>query len=177
MKLFAKCLMIVLAAAMVLTACQKEEAGQDNTSAGETTTQEGASRPNDAPVDDRTLDEIYADILEGVEAEMPALVTQKVKNSTYSYYFGISKPDGAVEAIVAEPSIGSIPFAITLLRVDSSVDADALAKEIKEKVDPRRWVCVAASYVETSVKGDVILLVLDGDNARGQEIVDAFAKG
>ena len=78
---------------------------------------------------------------------------------------------------MAEPAIGSIPFAITLLSVDSSVDAAALAKEIKEKVDPRRWVCVEASYVETAVKGNVILLVLDGDNARGQEIVDSFNKG
>ena len=84
------------------------------------------------------------------------------------------KPASAKDTLVAEPMIGSIPFAITLLKVDASADANALAKEIKEKVDPRRWVCVEASYVETAVKDNVILLVLDGDNARGAEIIAAF---
>lgn len=176
MKLFAKCLLMLLSASVLLTACAKAETGDGETTTV-ATTREGNTNSNNTPADSRTLEEIYTDVVDGVSAELPALVQQSVKSSRFDYYFGISKPAGALEAMVAEPAIGSIPFAITLLRVDSSADADALAQEIKEKVDPRRWVCVAASYVETAVKGDIILLVLDGDNARGQEIVDSFLNG
>ncbi len=170
MKLLKKCLIMLLASTMLFTACAKAEEGGESTT---TTTEQGGTQ-DPAPQDERSLEEIYNEILDGVTAEMPALVQQKVPNNRFEYYFGITKPASAKETLVAEPAIGSIPFAITLLRVDASADANALAKEIKEKVDPRRWVCVAATYVETVVKGDVILLVLDGDDARGAEIVNAF---
>lgn len=170
MKLLKTCLILLLASAMLLTACAKDE------QSGESTTTVTQGEENSAPADDRSLEEIYNEIVDGVTAELPGLVQQKVPNNRFEYYFGIKKPSSAKESLVAEPAIGSIPFAITLLRVDSSADANALAKEIKEKVDPRRWVCVTASFVETAVKGDVILLVLDGDDARGAEIVNAFQK-
>ena len=173
MKLFKKCLILVLASSMLFTvSCAKDEQGEETTTVA--TTQQGSVQ-DPAPQDDRTLEEIYNDIVDGVTSELPSLVQQKVDKSRFEYYFGIQKPASAQEAMVAEPMVGAMPFAITLLRVDASADANALAKEIKEKVDPRRWICVEASYVETAVKGNVILLVMDGDNRRGAQILNAFA--
>ena len=176
MKLFKKCLIMLLASAMLCTtACAKDAQSGDGTDT--TTTVEQGGNQDPAPQDERSMKEIYNGIVEGVTAELPALVDQKVPNNRFEYYFGIKKPASATDSLVAEPAIGSIPFAITLLKVDASADANALAQEIKDKVDPQRWVCVTASYVETAVKGNVILLVLDGDNARGAEIVNAFVNG
>ena len=170
MKLLKTCLIMLLASTMLLTACNK--AADTTTEATTTVTQQGDVTP--APEDTRSLQEIYDDFMKDVTAELPMLAQQKVPNGSFEYYFGIKKPSSAKESLVSEPMVGSIPFAVTLLKVDPSADANALAKEIKEKVDPRRWVCVEASYVETAVKGNVILLVLDGDNARGAQIVNAF---
>lgn len=170
MKLMKKSLILLLASMLLLTACN--QAGE--TAPVATTTVETGDVKEPTPGDTRSMATIYNDIMKGVTAELPALGQQKVPNNRFEYYFGIKKPASAKDTLVAEPMIGSIPFAITLLKVDASADANALAKEIKEKVDPRRWVCVEASYVETAVKDNVILLVLDGDNARGAEIIAAF---
>ena len=169
MKLLKTCLIMLLASTMLLTACNK---AAETTAATTTALQQGDVTA--APEDTRSLQEIYDDFMKDVTAELPMLAQQKVPNGSYEYYFGIKKPSSAKEALVSEPMVGSIPFAVTLLKVDPSADANALAQEIKDKVDPRRWVCVTASYVETAVKGNVILLVLDGDNARGAQIVNAF---
>lgn len=169
MKLLKTCLIMLLASTMLLTACNKAAEATESTT---TALQQGDVTA--APEDTRSLQEIYDDFMKDVTAELPMLAQQKVPNGSYEYYFGIKKPSSAKESLVSEPMVGSIPFAVTLLKVDPSADANALAKEIKAKVDPRRWICVEASYVETAVKGNVILLVLDGDNARGAQIVNAF---
>ena len=82
----------------------------------------------------------------------------------------------AESTFVSEPMMGAIPFGISLMRVKDGQDASAIAAQMKKGVDPRRWVCVTASYVETAVKGDLIILVLDNDNARGAKIIEAFSK-
>ena len=170
MKLLKKTLILLLASMLLLTSCDQTA----ETTAAATTTGEAGEVKDPSSEDTRSMEEIYNELLEGVTAELPGLVQQKVPSNRFEYYFGIKKPESATDSLVAEPAIGSIPFAITLLRVDASADASALAKEIKEKVDPRRWVCVTATYVETAVKDNVILLVLDGEDARGAEIINAF---
>lgn len=174
MKLFTKCLIGLLSATLLLTSCtNNDQSGDEAQTTTAASTNEGANNPS-SNNDDRSLEKIYNDFIKNVSAELPSLVQMPVEDDRFSYYFGINKPDDTEEAFVSEPMIGAMPFAITLLKVEDDANPAALAKEIKEKVDPRRWVCVTASYVETAVKGNVILLVLDGDNTRGQEIIDAF---
>lgn len=175
MKLFTKCTSLLLIALLLLTACADRDGAADVT-ADQTTTAFADSEANPTAdlVDDRSLEEIYNDFIGDVSAELPSLVQTAVADDMFSYYFGIDKPEGTKESFVSEPMVGAMPFAITLLRVEGNADLAALAETIKSSVNPRRWICVEASFVETAVRGDVILLVLDGDNARGQEIVDAF---
>lgn len=175
MKLLPKCLTVLLTALLLLTACAAKDGAADAT-ADTTTTATAEGGENTAPdiADDRSLEEIYNDFISKVSAELPSMVQNSVSDDMFSYYFGVDKPAGTKEAFVSEPMVGAMPFSITLLRVEGDADLAALASDIKSSVDPRRWICVEASFVETAVRGDVILLVLDGDNARGQEIIDAF---
>lgn len=176
MKLFTKCLVLLLSATTLLTACAKaEDVGNGSESVTTTASAGGDDQPDGE--DDRSLQEIYDEFVSNVKAELPQLVQQPIPSDRYEYYIGIQKPAGTKDTLVSEPMVGAMPFAITLLRVEGDADLNAIANEIKGKVDPRRWVCVEASYVETAVKGNVILLVMDGDNARGQEIMDAFVNG
>ncbi|MBQ8382553.1 MAG: hypothetical protein IJX47_05030 [Clostridia bacterium] len=165
MKSFLKCLPLLLALLLTLTACGTRKTA-DNTSAATTTT-------NDTE-DTRSLKEIYDAFIAKVDAEFPSLVETPVDGDNFSYYFGITDSSVAESTFVSEPMMGAIPFGISMLRVKDGVDAAKIAAEMEAGIDPRRWVCVTASYVETAVKGNVILLVLDNDDARGAAIVEAF---
>lgn len=181
MKRFTKSLTLLLAGLLTastlltLSACgTRDTAGNadpDTTTSGTTTTSGGGEN---TPTDERSLKEIYDEFIAKVESELPSLVETPVKKGNFEYYFGIKKSADIKSAFVSEPMMGAVPFGISMARVTEGADAAAIAAQMKAGVDPRRWVCVTASFVEVAVKGDVILLVLDNDDARGAEIINAF---
>lgn len=181
MKLFSKSLTLLLAglltasALLSLSACRTRDtagdADPDSTTSGTTTTSGGGEN---APTDERSLKEIYDGFIAKVDAEFPSLVETPVDKDNFQYYFGIKKTADIQSAFVSEPMMGAIPFGISMAKVKDGADAASIAAQMKEKVDPRRWVCVTASFVDVAVKGDVILLVLDDDAARGEAIINAF---
>lgn len=182
MKLYTKWLSLVLAAlltvcaAATLSACAARDA--DPQATGNSDHSNDSSNPgnenNAEATDDRSLQEIYDDFIAKVELGEITLVQSEEGVQSFEYYFGINKPADVKGTYISEPTIGTIPFTVHLLRVGDASDAASIAAEIKEKVEPRRWVCAAATYVETAVRGDVILLVMDNNNERGSAIVEAF---
>ncbi|MBQ8288566.1 MAG: hypothetical protein IJX76_07340 [Clostridia bacterium] len=175
-----KCLPLLLALLLTLTACGTrdtvDETDADNTSATTTVGDNGVTdAPGDSGSEDtRSLKEIYDAYIAEVDAEFPSLVETPVNRDNFSYYFGITDSSVAESTFVSEPMMGAIPFGISMLRVKDGEDAAKIAAEMEAGIDPRRWVCVTASYVETAVNGNVILLVLDDDATRGAAIVEAF---
>jgi hypothetical protein len=168
--------LLTASALLTLSACGTRDtagdANPDTTTTANTTTTVGGGE--NTPTDERSLKEIYNGFMSKVEAELPSLVETPVDKDNFEYYFGIKKSADVKSAFVSEPMMGAVPFGISMLRVKEGADAAAIAAQMKSGVDPRRWVCVTASYVEVAVKGDVILLVLDNDDARGAEIINAF---
>ena len=67
------------------------------------------------------------------------------------------------EALASEPVMSSVAHSVVLIRLNSSKDAEKAKKEIKEKVDPRKWVCVEVEEKNVIVesKGDLVLLAMD----------------
>lgn len=179
--------MLLLAAnlltAISLSSCANNGSGDnaENTQNTENTdkTNNGTNSSTTAPSGGEespaspSLQEI-ADSIQSTDYEYPSLMSVEVGADTFEYFFGIAKPDGVKEALAVEPAMTSVPFSLCLIRVEEGTDTAKLASTIKEKVDPAKWVCVTASYVETAVNGDLIILVMDGDNARGKALVDAF---
>lgn len=176
MKFATKCLPLLLTLLLTLSACGTRDtagdANPDSTSEGTTTTTVGGGE--NTPTNEESLKEIYDKFMVNVKAELPSLVETPVNKENFEYYFGIKKNADVTSAFVSEPMMGAVPFGISMARVKEGADASAIAAQMKAGVDPRRWVCVTASYVEVAVKGDVILLVLDNDDARGAEIINAF---
>ncbi|MBO5778424.1 MAG: hypothetical protein J6R82_02535 [Clostridia bacterium] len=183
MKLFTKCLPLLLAALLTasalltLSACgTRDSAGDanpDSTSEGTTTTTTHQGGTN-TPENQESLKSIYDKFMANVDAEFPSLVESPVDKDNFQYYFGIQKTNDISSTFVSEPMMGAIPFGISMARVADGADAAAIAAQMKAGVDPRRWVCVTASFVEVAVKGNVIILVLDDDSARGEAILNAF---
>lgn len=179
MNLFTKLIPILLALMLTLSACGTRETADSDTTDGTdatTTAADGNTAPDggEGKDDTRSLKAIYDGFMAKVDAEFPSLVETPVNRDNFEYYFGISDRSVAESTFVSEPMMGAIPFGISMLRVKDGEDAAKIAAQMKSGVDPRRWVCVTASYVETAVNGNVILLVLDDDSARGAAIVEAF---
>ena len=121
-----------------------------------------------------TLEEIMAKVYAGfgddelpMLGDMPVDVTDK---DAVEYYLGTSELS-IKEALVREPMMGSIPHSVVLVRLNDAKDAEAAVAKIKEKANPRKWICVEAKNVVVDSIGDlVILIMVDSEGQTTPEI-------
>lgn len=121
-----------------------------------------------------TLEEIMAKVYAGFgEDELPMLGDMPVDvtdKDAVEYYLGTSELS-IKEALVREPMMGSIPHSVVLVRLNDAKDAEAAVAKIKEKANPRKWICVEAKNVVVDSIGDlVILIMVDSESQTTPEI-------
>ena len=95
----------------------------------------------------------------------------------WTYYTGLADGSQIAQAAVSEPMMGSIPFSLVVVRVNEGVDAKAVAEQMKSGIDTRKWVCVEAGDLQVAGYGDVVMLIMVGEDLEGiasQNFVDAF---
>ena len=107
------------------------------------------------------MEAVYSRIIE----KPMMLANTVVTDENSKYYLGLESLNGA-EALASEPMIGSIAHSVVLLRAPEGSDIEALKKEIKENVDPRKWICVGVDREEVIVENidNMIIMIIDGDN-------------
>ncbi len=77
------------------------------------------------------------------------------------FLIGAESLDGKIaEAYGLQPMINVNPFAMGIFRVAEGGDAVAFAKELKEKADLRKWICVEAETMAAASKGDAVFFVM-----------------
>lgn len=110
-----------------------------------------------------------------------SLVTDTIdisNSDTLQYKTGLSNADKIKEALVSEPMIGSQAYALVLVRLKNSSDAQAVAQEMKDNIDPRRWICVEADDVRVVAQDDVVMHVMISsafaDELTAGDLADAF---
>ena len=95
-----------------------------------------------------------------------------------NYNTGLENGDKLSDLAVYEPMMGSMAFSLVLARVKDAADAKAVAQEMNEKINTRKWICVEADSKMVAVYGDVVMLImLDSvldPNLTAQGYVDAF---
>lgn len=111
------------------------------------------------------MDKVY----EGFkEEDLPmALQTNELTEENIEYFIG-TKDIKWKEAVVSESMTGSIAHSIVLIRMAddaTSKDIEDAKKEIKEKADPRKWICVEAEKVYVESKGNLIILIMSDEKA------------
>lgn len=87
----------------------------------------------------------------------------------YPYNLFIDYIDGAIAAS-ASSMIGSIAHSVVLLKLPEDADVAAVAAEIEENMDPRKWICVEAEATVVKTSGQYVLLAMST-----QDIVDAVS--
>ena len=106
-------------------------------------------------------------IYEGVEAELPpTLNTQVVDISNVDIlksYTGLSSNENIDAVVVSEPMIGSQAYSLILVKVKDGQDANAIAKEMSENIDTRKWICVEAEKLYATSQDNLAVLIMASD--------------
>ena len=115
------------------------------------------------------LEDLMTKVYDGIgEEELPmALQNQELTEENLEYFIG-TKDIKWKEAMVSESLTGSIAHSVVLIRMKddaTSKDIEEAKKEIKEKANPRKWICVEAEKVYVESKGNLIILIMSNDLA------------
>jgi hypothetical protein len=92
-------------------------------------------------------------------------------------FTGLDNPEKIKDIAVYEPMMGSQAFSLVLVRVTDSADAKGIAQQMKDNINPRKWICAMADQVMAAGYGDVVMFVmLDSQlGLTAQSYVDTFA--
>ncbi len=91
-------------------------------------------------------------------------------------FTGLTSGEKLTDIAVYEPMMGSQAFSLVAVRVAEGADAKAVAQEMTDNIDTRKWVCVGADEKIVAGYGDVVMLIMldSGLNLKAQDFVDAF---
>lgn len=108
------------------------------------------------------MTKVYADIPD--EEKPMMLMNTEVNEENIEYYLG-SKDILYEEALASESGVGSIAHSVVLVRAKENADIEKIKTEIKEKINPRKWICVGVEAEDVIVKnkGNLIILILVED--------------
>lgn len=101
------------------------------------------------------------------------MMTSLKETDTDSQIAVFGKEYSFKEALISESGITTNAYSLMLVRANSESEAAKLAGEIKESVNPAKWVCVSAESVISSSQKDLVLVVM-GEQAVAQVLIDTF---
>ena len=158
-KLIAVLLCLTLAVAMVACGNKKEETPEIKNLEG-------------------TAEEIIASIQEAHGAMELPLMTMALDLSDLdgvTMNTGLTSVDNVKEIAISEGMMGQA-CSLVIVRANSPKDAAAIAQEMYNKIDTRKWVCVGADEKIVAGYGDTVMLImLDSQlGLSAQSYLDAF---
>lgn len=117
---------------------------------------------------DGSLEEILAEIYENAEVSdsfrefiAEGLYTEEITEEKSEYHLGKTGIDYE-EAIASEPMMQPSAYSLCLIRAKTGSDVEALKAEIKDNVNPTKWICVGVDPQNIVVDniGDVVILIM-----------------
>ena len=97
------------------------------------------------------MEKVYASIPEDERPMM--LMNTEVTEENVEMYLGTSDIEFE-EALASESGVGSIAHSVVLIRMEegtSQEEIDKAMKELKDKVNPRKWLCVGVEEVQVEI--------------------------
>ena len=146
----------------------------------------GCGEPKEKNIEgtlDEILTKLYADFKED---EMPMLdkinflekmegATDEEHSDRIKYYIGSDKIE-AKEVLASEPAMSSIAYSVVLVRMEEKADIEKAKTEIKNNVNPRKWMCVEVPKEDVIVKskGNLIILILVENETIREKLEEGF---
>lgn len=107
------------------------------------------------------LEDIMLQIYQELPPEETPMMLEniEVNEENVEYYLGTKIE--FEEALARESATGSIPHSVVLVRTKENADIEKIKQEIKENVDPRKWICVGVEEeIIIKNKGNLIILIM-----------------
>ena len=124
-----------------------------------------------------SLEDLMTSIYEDIPDDQKpmGLMNTEVNEENIEYYLGTSDIEYE-EALASESMAGSIAHSVVLVRTKENADIEAIKNEIKDKVDPRKWICVGVEDEDVIVKnkGNLIILILVEDETTREKLEEGF---
>lgn len=156
-----KVLLLIMALATVLSfvACKGTDNQKDDTNSGNL---EGSL--------EEILDKIYdtADVDDNFKEYVKSGTTnEEVTAERVEYYLGKSDIEFQ-EALASEPMIQPGAYSLVLVRAKEGADIEKIKTDIKENINPMKWICVGVNEENIIVDniGDIVFLVMSDDQAK-----------
>ena len=171
-----KLIAILLAMTLLLsmTACGRKK---DNDPTVNTT--EGKSANLSGTMEENVNKLMQANPAEFMGGMMPLDLQDTSEDGLWALknYTGLDSAKDITDAAVYEPMTGAQAFSLVMVRVADGVDTRAVARKMKENIDPRKWICAMADQVMVAGYGDVVMFIMvdSGLGKTAQSYVDAFA--
>lgn len=105
---------------------------------------------------------LVADVYEGLEL-FSSLATSELDITdidALTYATGLTSTDKIDAVISSEPMMSSQAYSMVLVKVKDPADADSIAKEMSENINPNKWICVSAEKVYATSSGNIAFLVM-----------------
>ena len=77
-----------------------------------------------------------------------------------TYETGITSTDKIDNVVVSMPMMSSQAYSLVIVKVKDKNDADSVAKEMSENINPNKWVCVSAEKIYATSSGNIAFLVM-----------------
>lgn len=123
------------------------------------------------------LTQLISKVYEGQDGELlQSLYTQEIElDDTYmvNKTTGLENADNLEFIVASEPMMTSQAYSFVLVKVKDGVDANAVAKEMSEKINPSKWICVTAEKIYATNSGDVVCLIMASEEM-GKPIYESF---
>lgn len=119
------------------------------------------------------MTKVYADVKDDEKPMM--LGNVEVTSENAEYYLGSSDIEYK-EALASESMIGSIAHSVVLVRVKENADVEKIKTQIKESINPRKWICVGVEDEDVIVEniGDLVVLILVQEETTRGKIENSF---
>lgn len=136
------------------------------------------------PALEGTMEEIANKVIEANPVEfmggmIPVDLTDTSEDGQWAVFYntGLKSGEKLTDIAVYEPMMGSMAFSMVLVRVADAKEAEAVAKEMNDNIDTRKWICVEANEKLVAGYGDVVMLIMLNSELglTAQSFVDAFA--
>lgn len=166
--------LLAVAAVLTMTACRRNK----------TETPASSQTQNDPQPLTGTMEALANQIMEKNPAEfmggqMPVDLQDTTEDGLWALksFTGLDTPEKIKDIAVYEPMTGSQAFSLVLVRVKDAGDAQSVARQMKENIDPRKWICAMADQVMAAGYCDVVMFIMLDSNLgkTAQSYVDTFA--
>lgn len=174
-------LLLTMTLLLSMAAChRKDSADTPADSTGNTTgATEGVSKGLEGTMEENVDKIMQANPVAFMGGLMPVDLQDTSEEGLWSLksFTGLDNADKISDIAVYEPMTGSQAFSLVMARVKNAADTRTVAQQMKDNINPAKWICVRADQVLAAGYGDTVMFIMV-DSTLGitaQSYVDAFA--